>query len=269
MKKKIIQQTFISIAVFGAVFYCFSMVDWMRVFNYPSFSFEKLLGDLYEEYYLEKQEQVADDTVTASLNTLLVHICEANDIDHSSIKLYCLKNEEVNAFAFPNRRVVVYSGLLTACEDETELAGVMAHEIAHIEKGHIMRLLVKEIGFQILLGQLLGKGGEIVTQTGKTISSSAYDRSLEREADATAVAYLQKANITTTGIANLFLRLAKEENNVFYTAWISTHPDSKERAQTIQKLSENIEINYQKMLSDEQWQKIKDFACIRFFQIPE
>jgi predicted Zn-dependent protease len=230
----------------------------MKVFNYPSFSFEKLLGHAYEKYYLEKQEQVTEDTVTASLNTLLIHICEANDIDHSSIKIYCLKNDDVNAFAFPNKRMVIYSGLLTECEDETELAGVMAHEIAHIEKGHIMKLLIKEIGFQILLNQLLGGNGEIIKQTGKTISSSAYDRSLEREADATAVVYLQKANITTAGIANLFSRLAKDENNVFFASWISTHPDCKERAQTIQKLSENMEINYQKVLSDEQWQKIKE-----------
>jgi len=257
VKEKIIQQTLISIAIFGAVFYCFSLVDWMRVFNYPSFSFEKLLGNAYEKYYLEKQEQITEDTITASLNTLLIHICEANDIDHSSIKIYCLKNQEVNAFAFPNKRMVVYSGLLTACEDETELAGVMAHEIAHMEKGHIMKLLLKEIGFQILLGQVLGKGGDIITQTGKTISSSAYNRSLEREADATAVAYLQQANITTTGMANLFLRLSKEEDNIFFATWISSHPDCKERAQTIQKLSEDIEINYQKVLSDEQWQKIK------------
>ena len=212
---------------------------------------------MYEKYYLEKQEQVTDDTITASLNTLLIHICEANDIDHSSIKIYCLKNEEVNAFAFPNKRMVVYSGLLTECEDETELAGVMAHEIAHMEKGHIMKLLAKEIGFQILLGQLLGKGGDIITQTGKTVSSSAYNRSLEREADATAVTYLQKANITTTGMVNLFLRLAKDDNNIFFASWISSHPDCKERAQTIQELSENMEINYQKILSDEQWQKMK------------
>lgn len=257
MKAKIIQQTFVSIAIFGAVFYCFSLVDWMRVFNYPSFSFERLLGDAYEKYYLEKQSQVADDTVTASLNTLLVHICKANDIDHSSIKIYCLKNEEVNALTFPNKRMVIYSGLLTACEDETELAGVMAHEIAHMEKGHIMKSLIKEIGLGILLNQIVGGNGEIIKQTGKTISSSAYDRSMEREADATAVAYLQKANITTAGIANLFLRLSKEKDNIFFETWISTHPDSKERAQTIQELSENVEVNYQKILSDEQWQKIK------------
>ena len=258
MKKKIIQQTIISIAVFSAVFFCFSLVNWMAVFNYPSYNLEKLLGDAYEKYYLKQQDQIAKDDIIASIDTLLIHICKANNIDHSSIKIYCLKNKEVNAFAFPDKHLVIYSGLLTVCEDETELAGVIAHEIAHMEKGHVMKSLIKEIGIKILLNQALGGNGEVIKQTGKVISSSAYDRSLEKEADAIAVAYLQKANITTTGMVNFLSRLAKEENNVFFATWIATHPDSKERAQRIQKLSEKIETDCQKVLSDEQWQKIKE-----------
>jgi len=258
MKERIVVQAFVSIALFAGTFFCFSLVNWMSVFNYPSFTLERLLGDAYEKFYLEQQNQITEDTVMTSLNDLLSHICKENNIDDSTIKIYCLKNEDVNAFAFPNRRLVVYSGLLNACEDETELAGVMAHELAHIEEKHVMKLLLKEVGLQILLSQALGGNGEIIKQTGKTLSSSAYNRSLERKADALAVTYLQKADISTAGIANLFSRLAEKEDNVFFATWISTHPELKERVQTVQKLSENKETNYKKILSDEQWQKIKE-----------
>jgi len=259
MKSKVIEQAFVSIAIFAAVFFLFSLVNWMAVFNYPSFTLERLLGDAYEKYYLEQQEQITDDSVMVSLNDLLTHICKENDIDHSTIKIFCLKNKDVNAFAFPDRRLVVYSGLLNACEDETELAGVMAHEIAHMEERHVMKLLVKEVGLQILLSQAFGGQGEIIKKTGKELSSSAYNRSLEKEADALAVAYLQKADITTAGIANLFSRLAeKEGESVFFVTWISTHPELKERVSAVHKLSENKEIECKKILSDKQWQKIKE-----------
>ncbi len=257
MKKKIIRQAIISIAIFAALFFAFSLVNWMALFNYPSWNLEKLLGKAYEKHYLNHQEQISGDSVITSLNTLLAHICKANDIDSSSIKIYCLKNKEVNAFAFPGRYLVIYSGLLSACENETELAGVMAHEIAHMEKGHVMKSLIKDIGLEIVLNQMFGGNGEIIRETGKTISSSAHSRSLEKEADATAVIYLQKANINTEGMADFLSRLAREENNIFFTTWIATHPDSQKRAQTIRKLSENAAINYRQVLSDEQWQKIK------------
>ncbi len=257
--KKVVEQAFVSIAVFAAVLFCFSLVNWMSVFNYPSFTLEKMLGEAYETYYLEQQEQITDDSVMASLNDLLSHICKENEIADSTIKIFCLKNEEVNAFAFPDRRLVIYSGLLNACEDETELAGVMAHELAHIEKRHVIKQLVKEVGLQILLNQALGGHGEVITQTGKTLSSSAHNRSMEREADALAVAYLQKANISTAGIASFFSRLAEEEgDNPFFVTWISTHPELKERVNTVHKLSESNETGHERILSDKQWQKIKD-----------
>ncbi len=256
--RKVIEQAFVSFAVFAAVLFCFSLVNWMSVFNYPSFTLEKVLGRTYEKFYLEQQEQITDDSVMTSLNILLTHICKENGINDSTIKLFCLKNEEVNAFAFPDRRLVINSGLLNACEDESELAGVMAHELAHIEERHVMKQLIKEVGVQILLSQALGGQGEVIIQTGQTLSSSAYSRSMEREADALAVTYLQKAHISTSGIANFFSRLAgSEENNPFFAAWISTHPESNERANNVQKLSETEDKDCKKILSGKQWQKIK------------
>ena len=130
---------------------------------------------------------------------------------------------------------MVYSGLITDCENEAELCGVISHELAHIEKHHVMNKLVKEMGLSVLISMSTGNGqAETIKTIIKQLSSSAYDRELETEADFTAVDYLIKAGIAPEPFANFLYRLA-EESKVLpkQLYWISTHPESKERAEKI------------------------------------
>jgi predicted Zn-dependent protease len=75
---------------------------------------------------------------------------------------------------------------------------------------------------------------EVIKATLKQLSSTAYDRSLETEADLTAADYLIKAGIDPEPFANFLYRLADETKNLpSQIYWISTHPESKERAEKI------------------------------------
>lgn len=100
------------------------------------------------------------DTVLAPLDSLLSHLCEANDIERDKIKLHVVQSNEVNAFAFPDNHLVVFTSLIAKCENQEELCGVMAHEIAHMQKGHIMKKLVKEVGLSALVGMASGDKAE-------------------------------------------------------------------------------------------------------------
>ena len=93
----------------------------------------------------------------------------------------------------------------------------------------------------------------------KTLSSSAFDRGLEKDADIKAVDYLVKAKINPEPFADFLYKLSSKENEATkYLNWISTHPDSKERAEYIIEYSKNKSTTYESVLSTTTWDKLKD-----------
>jgi beta-barrel assembly-enhancing protease len=94
------------------------------------------------------------------LDKLILPLCKANTIERDSLKVHIVEKDEVNAFALPNNHLVVYTGLITDCKKQEALQGVLGHEIAHIEKNHVMKKLSKEVGLSVLLSATTGgKGG--------------------------------------------------------------------------------------------------------------
>ena len=101
-------------------------------------------------------------------------------------------------------------------------------------------------------------GAEVIKETAKMLSSSAFDRSLEKEADIKAVDYLINANVNPEPFADFLYKLSDSEHEATkYLTWISTHPDSKERAGYIIEYSKDKETEYKPILSNETWDKLK------------
>lgn len=220
-------------------------------------SIDKKLGEILWENF--DQNEITEDSITGPVNDLVDHICKTNSIDKSKIKVHVVDKDEVNAFALPDNYLVVYSGLIEACENEAELMGVLGHEIAHIEKKHVMKRLVKEVGLSVLISMTSGGGGDAIKEIAKMLSSSAYDRDLEREADMTSVDYLLKAHIDPEPFANFLYRLSEEQEGLpDQVYWISTHPESKERAADIIEYAKNRVIEKKTILSAQKWKQLKD-----------
>ena len=148
---KVIIQALISCAVFLAVLFGFAQVDWLSVLQLNNGSLEKKLGDIYWDFYRQQGDYMEDEELLLPIDSLVEHICTANDIDREDIKLHLLKTEDVNAFALPDKHLVIHSALVLECKNEMELCGVIAHEIAHMQKGHVMRKLTKSVGLSVLL----------------------------------------------------------------------------------------------------------------------
>jgi predicted Zn-dependent protease len=99
--------------------------------------------------------------------------------------------------------------------------------------------LVKEIGLTVLISMTTGStGSETIKGAIKLLTSSAFDRKLEKEADIKAVDYLVNAGINPIGFSNFLSRLDEQGNtSAKYLSWVSTHPESKTRAKYIIKYS--------------------------------
>lgn len=251
------------IAAFFALYLGLSQVNWVKILKVKEAtqSTEEKLGDLFWDLFSKENSEIKGKYAKAPLDSILEKLCTANKIDKSSIKFHIVKSDQINAFALPNRHLVVNSALILASENEGELIGVIGHELAHIEMNHVMKKLVKEIGLSVLISMTTGGGGETVKEAAKLLSSSAYDRTLEQEADDKSVEYLLNSNVNPEPFADFLYRLGDEEpSSMKYFSWVSTHPDSKERAKrVIEFLANKNEKSFEKILSTKTWDKLKDY----------
>lgn len=260
MKKALLQLAAIG-SLFFLVWFLLLQVNWEKKFNIQNKtnSTEQKVGDMYWDLISKSEKEVKLNAIVFPLDTLIKELCVSNEIDEASLKIHILHKDQINAFALPNRHLVVFTGLIKNCESEAELLGVLGHEIAHIEKNHIMKKLVKEVGLSVLVSATGSKSGEVLQETLKLFTSSSYDRNLEREADITSADYLVKANIDAEPFANFLYRLSDEEKNIPKQAyWISTHPESKERAEDIVNYIKNKKSLKQIILKKSGWNKLKE-----------
>ena len=265
MINKTIIQGLIILALFFGLFFGLSKVDFVGLMQIEknTTSAENKIGDLIWDNIQETEDIITNDSIVKTLDSLIMPIYKANKIERDSLKIHIVKNDEVNAFALPNKHLVIYTGLLLDCKKQEAVQGVIGHEIAHIENNHVMKKLSKEVGLTVLLTAASGgKGGEIIKEIFKTLSSSAYDRTLEKEADMESVNYLLKANINPEPMADFMFQLAQQEALPNAFSWISTHPESEERAKYILDYLKGKKYQKKQSISETNWvlfqEKIKN-----------
>lgn len=258
--KKLFLQAVIIVALFVGVWQALNFINWMKIFDVKdkTVALEEKLGDTYWDLLSQTEQLNQQAQVAFTVDTLFRYICTKNNIDYTEFKLHIIEKDEINAFALPNKHIVIYTGLLKECNNQAELCGIMSHELAHIEKRHIMDRLVKEFGLSALLSITTGGNSGVLKQTLKLITSTAYDRKLETEADLTAVDYLITAQIDPNKLADFLYRLGDNTShlpNQLY--WISTHPESRERATTIINKLKKKQILNHSILTSQQWNDFK------------
>lgn len=137
-----------------------------------------------------------------------------------------------NAFAVPGGYVYIYTGIVKSMKDESELAGVIGHEIAHVTRHHYRDALAKQTGmsilFQALLGNDAGQLTQVVAQTFGTLASLSVSRDNETDADGAGTRYLAATGRNPLGIAKYFERVKNPGPQ-----WLSTHPAPANRVETI------------------------------------
>lgn len=261
MKKVLIEGAVIIIMFFSS-WLLLSQINWLKIFKVETVEnvTEEKLGKLFWEN-IQKTENLIDDSyVTLSIDSIVNKVCLDNGINRKSIKVHIVDKNEVNAFALPFGHLLIYSGLILQSDNQEELSGVICHEIAHIQLNHVMKKLVREIGFAALLSVTTNSGGlEIIKESAKLLSSTAFDRSFEKSADIKAVEYLANSHIDPKPFADFIYKLALEEpKKMKLLTWINTHPESRERAEYIIKACENKSKKYQSLLSSKTWKKVKE-----------
>lgn len=247
----------ILVAFFG-IWFLLAQIDFVTIFHVKEVksNTEKNIGDLIWEQIEKTESVIYDDSIVSTLDSLLLPLCKENFIERDSLKVHIIKKDEINAFAMPDGHLVVYTGLIEASKNEEALLGVLGHEIAHIEGNHVMKKLSKEIGFSVLLS-MTGANSSVIKEVFKTLSSSAYDRSLEQEADMQSVDYMLNANIDPRPFADFMYELSIDNELHKYTYWVSTHPESEARAKSILNRLKGKKLKTKPILTQKSWKRFK------------
>lgn len=206
---------------------------------------ERTLGDAIMEQGRRDPQYVSDPVVTQYLTQLGLRLAQYSSVPvNYDITVFALRDNRINAFALPGGYIGINTGLIAEAESESELASVMAHEIAHVSLRHVARGMTQgsqssHLVIASLVGALLaGLAGSADLAMGVATfgQAAAVDRQLgfsrqaEQEADRVGYQMLQGAGFDPAGMAQMFKRLQqKSRHNESPNAYATTHPLSTQR----------------------------------------
>jgi predicted Zn-dependent protease len=215
---------------------------------------------------VDRQAKFVDDPVI----TEYVNRVGQNIVLHSDAKvpftIKVIDSDEVNAFALPGGFFYVNKGLVLAADNEAELAGVMAHEIAHVAARHAVEnqrkaeltqyaILIPAIIFGGGLGQLIYQGGGFAALLG----FMRFSRGAEEEADKLGVQYMYAAGYDPTAMATMFEKLESKNKKKpgFISKLFATHPAPPERRAASLALAARFPEREEYVISSSEFQRVK------------
>jgi len=197
---------------------------------------------------VERQAKIVDDPVIAEYVNRVGQNLVRNSDAKVPFTIKVVDSEEVNAFALPGGFFFVNSGLILRAESEAELAGVMAHEIAHVaarhgtrqaSRGQFVNLATIPL---IFLGGWAGYGARQAASVLIPIGFLSFSRGFEEEADLLGLQYMYKTGYDPTAFVDFFEKLQSMEKRKPGTMSkvFSTHPLTEDRIKNSQKNIQEI-----------------------------
>jgi len=233
--------------------------------NFYSVEREIALGrELAEE--LESSRRMLDDPEIAEYINRLGQSLVRNSDAKVPFVIKVVDSEEINAIALPGGFFYVNTGLIRAASEEAELAGVMAHEIAHVAARHSTEQVSKGRFFNFASLPLIFLGGP----AGYTIRQAAglmlplqmlrFNRRAEREADFLGLQYLHKAGYDPIAFVSFFEKVKSQEKRKagFFAKAFSTHPVTEDRIRKAQQqIEQSLPSREEYALSSSEFERIK------------
>lgn len=200
------------------------------------------LGKKFNVLIRSQMPVIEDPEVVSYMKYLMERFQAAMPPQPVKFQLHVIRDDTLNAFAVPGGYIFVHSGLITAMSSEAELAGVLAHEMAHVTQRHIASRIEKGkiAGILALAGMLAGAlagGGDagMAAMMGGMAASQAamlkYSRNDESEADQVGMNYYIAAGYPPEGMVDAFRVIQRPQwvTGREIPAYLSTHPAVTER----------------------------------------
>jgi predicted Zn-dependent protease len=222
---------------------------------------ERTIGNRIMRDIRVDKDYIEDPEVFDYINALGQRLLAVADGPRRDIDFFVVRDDTINAFALVGGHIGIHTGLFTLTQTESELAGVIAHEIAHILQKHQARVLAGQsrsswtslaaLALALIASRSGSNQGAQVTEAAVATAGALqiqtaidYTREHEREADRVGLTLMQRAGFDTHGMAVFFERMLKANRlNEFKGApsYLRTHPLTTERIADIQdRIESNI-----------------------------
>lgn len=166
----------------------------------------------------EGQRVNKDPALNARLQKMVDRLRAVSHAPSIPFKVKIIDSDQINAFNTGGELLYVYTGLINYVESDDELAGIMAHEMAHGLGAHIQReqssMFLPALGALLTSAALQNKNADQVIGLVNQAISSGYSRRHEREADILAVVYTSRAGYNPLSFEDFFQRISQEANKV-------------------------------------------------------
>ncbi|MGL4574213.1 MAG: M48 family metalloprotease [Burkholderiaceae bacterium] len=224
----------------------------------PPLEEKRIVREIRQE--LARAPEVLDDPeLTFYLRKLAAKLTASMGVQAPYVEPFALRDPQLNAFALPGGLIGINSGLVTAASNENELAGVLAHEIGHVEQRHIARSLAAQkegslwslaaLGLAILAARSNSNSSSNAVQAavmgGQGLGLAAvlaFSRDAEREADRVGLNLLQAAGYDVSGMVGVFQKL-QAQGRLYESGgpvYQRTHPLTTERIADIQNRTRTV-----------------------------
>lgn len=218
---------------------------------------ERRLGEsIVRDIRMRDPGYIDDPEVSEYLAGVGARLAQASTGARPEFEFFVIRDPSINAFALPGGFVGVHTGLINAADTESELASVLAHEIAHVTQRHIARMFGQQqemrmpmmvaLAAAILLGASrpdLMSGAAAAVRAGAAQQQLSYSRDFEREADRTGLDALSGAGYDPSAMAAFFEKLQRHTrigDDGSLPAYLRSHPVTSERVADAQNKSSRM-----------------------------
>ena len=216
---------------------------------------EAALGERFTKRIQKQLPMVEDEAVLTYVRDIGNKITKVSGRNEFEYEFHVIMDNRLNAFALPGGKVFIHTGAIMNTESEAELAGLIAHEVAHSDLSH---------GFQLVTrANLTSNVFQYIPYIGSTAGNLIvlnYSRDMERQADVFGTRVLAAADYAADGVRNLMVKLEEQHDdaeNPQPPAWLSTHPDTEDRVSYIEDIIISNNLNRYAYEGVEKHQEIK------------
>ncbi len=198
---------------------------------------ESNLGNQLTAQARQQLPMLKDEEVLAYIREIGNKLTKTAGRDDFQYEFYVILDERFNAFALPGGKVFINAGAIAKAESEAEIAGLLAHEISHSVLSH---------GFQLMTqGALTDNITQYIPYVGGIAGDLLffnYSREMEEQADQLGTRLLAKSGYAADGVRNL-LAIMEKEDRVKVPAWLSTHPETRDRVTQLEEFIVRLQLN--------------------------
>lgn len=224
---------------------------WIAPYVPPSFEKklgDAIVGDFGGRFCNGPGGQAALDALTRQLNLGGVPL----EVRVANIPM-------VNAVALPGGKIIIFDQLLREANSAEEVAGVLGHEIGHVQNRDVMQALLRQAGLSVILGGVSGDAGGYFN----ALLSATYSREAEHAADQSSIDAMKAAQISPAATAKFFARLGAMEKKLGQASialnYLSSHPLSGDRERLFAGSATKGQ-SYRAALTREQWDALVDIC---------